>query len=456
MLSPTMKPPPSFLLSLLLFLLLLLTTTTSSSSSSTTTTNTTAAAKTLPPSPSPTSSPTPTPTPKPPITTPSTKPPITTPSTPSTLDPKQVRALQALNLPSKNPCSLYKCDSSRPFSHLLSLHLANCSDDISLSFTALKSLSTLQNLSFSNCPVAPIRFPNELTLSLHSFSCIHSLRHLTGIFLARFVNLTDLTISNVPVNTSGLYVIIGHMKKLKSLTISNASLTGYIPKHLHANLTHIDFSGNKLRGRVPTSVTLLDNLEILNLSSNGLNGEVPSEFGNLIALKNVSLASNSLSGSIPESISAIPGLVHLDLSSNQLNGTIPKFLGDMKGLRYLNLQNNNLHGVLPFNASVIKRLVVFKIGGNSNLCYNHTVLSSKLKLGIARCDKHGLPMSPPAAKDSSADDSESDSSDYDDDDSSQKGDHHHGPNKVVLGVAIGLSSIVFLIVFLVLLSKCCS
>ncbi|KAH7568745.1 hypothetical protein JRO89_XS06G0042200 [Xanthoceras sorbifolium] len=421
MLSPTMKPPPSFLLSLLLFLLLLLTTTTSSSSSSTTTTNTTAAAKTLPPSPSPTSSPTPTPTPtpKPPITTPSTKPPITTPSTPSTpstLDPKQVRALQALNLPSKNPCSLYKCDSSRPFSHLLSLHLANCSDDISLSFTALKSLSTLQNLSFSNCPVAPIRFPNELTLSLHSFSCIHSLRHLTGIFLARFVNLTDLTISNVPVNTSG----------------------------------------NKLRGRVPTSVTLLDNLEILNLSSNGLNGEVPSEFGNLIALKNVSLASNSLSGSIPESISAIPGLVHLDLSSNQLNGTIPKFLGDMKGLRYLNLQNNNLHGVLPFNASVIKRLVVFKIGGNSNLCYNHTVLSSKLKLGIARCDKHGLPMSPPAAKDSSADDSESDSSDYDDDDSSQKGDHHHGPNKVVLGVAIGLSSIVFLIVFLVLLSKCCS
>lgn len=100
---------------------------------------------------------------------------------------------------------------------------------------------------------------------------------------------------------------------------------------------------------------------------------------------------------------------------------------------------------------------MFKVGGNGNLCYNHSVLSSKLKLGIAPCDKHGFPLSPPPAKES-GDDSESDASDYDDsedDSSSRKEEHHHGPNKVVLGVAIGLSSIVFLIVFLVLLSKWC-
>ena len=156
-------------------------------------------------------------------------------------------------------------------------------------------------------------------------------------------------------------------------------------------------------------------------------------------------------------MSAIPGLVHVDLSSNQFNGTIPRFLSELKSLKYLNLANNEFHGVMPFNGSFIKRLVVFKVGGNSNLCYNHTVLSSKLKLGIAPCDKHGLPMSPPASKeDSSAD--ESSDSDYDDsdgNDSSHKKEDHHGPNKVVLGVAIGLSSIVFLIVFLVLLSKWC-
>ncbi|ESR62776.1 hypothetical protein CICLE_v10015277mg [Citrus x clementina] len=438
-----MSPPLPFLV----LLLLLLTTATITTVTSSGTTKPT---KTLPPASAPTSSPTPRPR------TPTPTPTPVASSHPSPLDPKQIRALQSLNIPSKNACSLYKCDSSKPFSHLLSLRLSNCSDDISLSSTALKSLSTLQNLTFLNCPIAPIHFPNDLSLSLLSFSCIHSLHHLSGVFLSRFVNLTDLTVTNVPVNASGLYVIIGNMHKLRSVTISNANVTGYIPKHLHSNLTHVDFSGNQLKGKIPTSITLLENLQHLNLSSNGLNGEIPSSIGDLIALKNVSLASNSLSGSVPESMASLTDMVHLDLSSNQLNGTLPRFFSDLKKLRYLNLQNNNFHGVLPFNASILEKLQVFKVGGNTNLCYNHTVLSSKLKLGIAPCDKHGLPMSPPPAKDNSSDDSENDSSDDDDsdDDSSQK-EHHHGPNKVVLGLAIGLSSIVFLIVFVVLLSKWC-
>lgn len=108
--------------------------------------------------------------------------------------------------------------------------------------------------------------------------------------------------------------------------------------------------------------------------------------------------------------------------------------------------------------SFIKGLEVFKVGGNSNLCYNHSILSSKLKLGISHCDKYGKPVSPPAAKDSSEDDSSDDDYDDSDDDdasSKHKKDQHHGPNKFVLGVAIALSSIVFLIVFLIVCSKCC-
>ena len=439
----SLPPKPPLFLPLLLLLLLLTTT----AEAATVTAN-----ATLPPSPSPTASPTP----------PTTRTP--SPSIHSTLDPKQLRALQSLDIPTaKDPCSQPSphnatiCDSSSPFRHLVSLHLSNCFSDLSLSYTALKSLSTLQSLSFTNCPVTPIRFPLDLALSLRSFTCIHSLKHLTGVGLAHFVNLTDLTVSNVPVNTSGLYVVLGNMHKLRSVTISNANVTGYIPKHLLFNLTHIDFSGNGLKGRIPSSITLLENLESLNLSSNALTGGIPSNFGDLISLKNVSLGSNSLSGAIPDSISAIPDLAHVDLSSNQLNGTIPKFFAEMKNLRYLNLGNNEFHGVLPFNLTFMKRLAVFKVGGNSNLCYNHTILSSKLKLGIAPCDKHGLPLSPPPAKDdSSGDDSGSDSSDYDDesDDSSSKKEGHHGPNKVVLGVAIALSSIVFLIVFLILLKRC--
>ncbi|KAK3035046.1 hypothetical protein RJ639_034836 [Escallonia herrerae] len=149
----------------------------------------------------------------------------------------------------------------------------------------------------------------------------------------------------------------------------------------------------------------------------------------------------------------MPGLVHLDLGSNQLNGTIPKFITEMKGLKYLNLEKNSFHGVMPFNGSFIKRLEVFKVGGNSDLCYNHSTISSKVKLGIAPCDKHGLPILPPPAKDSSGGGGGGGESSNDDysvgEEQGQKSEHHHGPSKIVLGVAIGLSSIVFLIIFLV-------
>ncbi|KAL7615823.1 receptor-like protein 51 [Lactuca sativa] len=387
-------------------------------------------------------------------------------STSSTLDPKQVRALQSLYIPTTHdPCTQPSfhnatvCDNGTPFRHLLSLRLSNCSEDLSLSTTALSSLSTLTSLSFVDCHVPIVHFPTSLSINLLSFTSINSLQRLTGVFLSRFSNLTELDISGDSIKASGIHIITSNMKSLNTLTLSNTNLTGLIPKHWYPKLSHMDLSENKLNGTIPTSLTLLENLRFLNLSSNQLTGEIPSTIGDLISLQNLSLSSNSLSGSIPGSISTISRLVHLDLGSNQLNGTIPRSINEMKGLKYLNLENNNFHGVMPFNASFIKKLTVFKINGNDNLCYNHSSISKKAKLGIAPCDKHGLPILPPPAADepsSSVDDLSS--GDYDDGGDSGKkkkgDDSDHGPNKVVLGVAIGLSAVVFLIIFLIILSKC--
>ncbi|KAJ8531528.1 hypothetical protein K7X08_026962 [Anisodus acutangulus] len=254
-------------------------------------------------------------------------------------------------------------------------------------------------------------------------------------------------------HASGTAIILNSMKNLHSVIMSDVNLTGFMPKHWHGNLSYIDLSVNKLKGKIPSSLTELENLVYLNLSLNELNGSIPESFGDLSSLQNVSLGSNSLSGSIPDSFAAISGLVHLDLGSNQLNGSVPKFISDMRKLKYLNLEKNNFHGVFPFNASFIKKLVVLKVGENSNLCYNHSTLSKKVNLGISPCDKHGLPMSPPPSKEINSDDSD-DSEDYADDESVQK-QHSHGPSKAVLGIAITLSSIVFLIIFLILLAKCC-
>ncbi|KAI3775464.1 hypothetical protein L1987_50041 [Smallanthus sonchifolius] len=385
-------------------------------------------------------------------------------STSSTLDPKQVRALQSLYIPTTHdPCTqpsfhnAATCDTGTPFRHLLSLRLTNCSDDLSLSTTALSSLSTLTSLTFLDCHVPIVHFPTSLSTNLRSLTSINSLQRLTGVFLSRFGNLTDLNISGDNIKASGIRIITSNMKSLTTITLSNANLSGLIPKHWNPKLTHMDFSGNRLSGTIPTSLTLLESLKFLNLSSNQLNGEISTSFGDLISLQNLSLSSNSLSGSIPGSISTLSRLVHLDLSSNQLNGTVLRSISEMKGLKYLNLEKNNFHGVMPFNLSFINKLDVFKINGNDNLCYNHSSISKKLKLGIAACDKHGLPILPPPAADepsSSADDMSS--GDYDDDggNDKKKSGGDHGPNKVVLGVAIGLSAVVFLIIFLVILSKC--
>ncbi|PWA94594.1 Leucine-rich repeat-containing protein [Artemisia annua] len=263
-----------------------------------------------------------------------------------------------------------------------------------------------------------------------------SLTPLTGVFLSRFTNLTQLTISGDNVKASGIRIITSKMKSLTNVTLKGANLTGSIPKDWNLKMTQMDLSNNKLNGTMPTSLTLLESIKFLNLSSNELSGEIPG------------------------SISGLKGLVQLDLGSNQFNGSVPRSIGDMKGLKYLNLEKNNFHGVMPFNASFIKGLSVFKIGGNDGLCYNVSSFSKKSKLGIAPCDKHGKPiLPPPASADepaSSADDMAS--GDYDDGGSDGKkkkgGDDDHGPNKVVLGVAIGLSAVVFLIIFLVMLSKC--
>ncbi|XP_071739680.1 receptor-like protein 51 [Rutidosis leptorrhynchoides] len=387
-----------------------------------------------------------------------------TSSSSTTLDPNQLKALQYLHISTTHdPCTLSTCDTATPFRHLTALRLTDCTADHRLSTAVLTALSTITTLTFYNCHIPVVHFPTILTTNLHSLTSINSLQRLTGVFLSRFHNLTHLYISGDPIKASGIHIITSNMKSLKSVTLSNAHLTGYLPKDWNPKLTYIDFSRNKLKGTIPTSLTLLKSLKVLNFSSNNLNGVIPNSFGDLISLENLSLSSNSITGPIPGSMSNIPGLVHLDLGSNQLNGVIPEFISEMRELKYLNLENNKFHGVLPFNESFIKSLEVFKINGNVDLCYKSSVFSKDIKFGIPPCDKHGMPILPPPATHEpsslAGDDGGSNGDNgggYGDDNLEKKSqvNDYRGPSKVALGVSIGLSSMVFLVIFSVLLFKC--
>ncbi|KAK6932714.1 hypothetical protein RJ641_002338 [Dillenia turbinata] len=167
---------------------------------------------------------------------------------------------------------------------------------IKLFFTL--SLSPDKNSSFappsSSSPSSPSPSPSSSTLDPKQLRALQSLNipttrdslvlHLHqkpqkaywGLAQEFGQILTELTVSGVTVNASGPSIIVGSMKKLRSVTI------------FHANLT---------------------DLEMLNLSENSISGEIPTSFGDLLSLQNVSLASLPLSGSIPDSMSAMPGLV---------------------------------------------------------------------------------------------------------------------------------------------------
>lgn len=228
-----------------------------------------------------------------------------------------------------------------------------------------------------------------------------------------------------PLSTTATILDLGTMKFQHSVIMSHTNLTKLLPQNWPSNLTSIDLSGEKLTGIIPISV------------------------GNLLHLQNLSLASNSLTGPIPIFLPALHELVQIDFSSNQLKGTVSKFISKIKNLKFLNLEKNKFHGVLPFNESFISRLVVFKIGQNHDLCYNHTTVSQDLKLGLFPCDKHGLPIAKPTAK-YSLNDCDCD----DEDDKPLKPQEHKHPRHVVLALAIVLSCVIFLIIILVFLSTC--
>ncbi|CAL4947425.1 unnamed protein product [Urochloa decumbens] len=389
------------------------------------------------------------------------------------LDPQQLVALRALGLGAHqhaDPCGAAaagamnaSCDAGSPFRRVTSLSLTNCSDTTSVSAAALEALApSLRALSFADCPAAPPRAlpPEQLASGLRAFSCTASLHHLSAVWLSHLANLTELTVADTPLATGSptaeLAVVVSHMERLERLTISRANLSGFLPHHWHCpNLTHLDLSGNRIAGDIPDTLTLLAGITHLNLSSNILTGQIPSSIGDLISLTTLDLSKNTLSGGIPDTVSTLPELEVLDLGSNRLNGSIPALLAEMRGLRELNLENNDFDGMVPFSAKFLSRLRVFRAAGNGKLCYNRSVLPAEAAVGVAPCDKYGFPVLPPPATARSERSADYDDGGGDGGEADAGADARGGPSAAVLGVAIGLSCLAFLVILLVCLCKVC-
>ncbi|KFK24379.1 hypothetical protein AALP_AAs64016U000100, partial [Arabis alpina] len=88
--------------------------------------------------------------------------------------------------------------------------------------------------------------------------------------------------------------------------------------------TTIDFSRNRLEGRIPESIGLLKTLIALNLSNNAFTGHIPLSLENVTKLQSLDLSSNQLSGTIPNELKTLSFLAYVNVSHNQLKGEIPQ------------------------------------------------------------------------------------------------------------------------------------
>ncbi|CAN6820887.1 unnamed protein product [Brassica oleracea] len=86
----------------------------------------------------------------------------------------------------------------------------------------------------------------------------------------------------------------------------------------------IDFSGNKICGKIPESLCFLKGLRLLNLSGNAFTSDIPQFLANLTNLEALDLSSNKLSGQIPPDFGKLSFLSYMNFSHNLLHGPVPR------------------------------------------------------------------------------------------------------------------------------------
>ncbi|KAJ7957318.1 putative Receptor-kinase [Quillaja saponaria] len=90
-----------------------------------------------------------------------------------------------------------------------------------------------------------------------------------------------------------------------------------------AFMNGIDFSHNKLVGKIPHELGNLTEIRALNLSHNNLTGHIPFTFSNLKQIESLDLSFNNLNGGIPPQLTELTTLAVFSVAHNNLSGKTP-------------------------------------------------------------------------------------------------------------------------------------
>eukprot|EP00253_Pinus_taeda_P006659 PITA_06659 len=163
---------------------------------------------------------------------------------------------------------------------------------------------------------------------------------------------------------------MGQLKTLGLIDISENNLSGRIPYSITSlqQLRYLDLHMNQLSDRIPKNVGKCVNLLMLDLSYNKLSGEIPptiASLANLALYFNVS--NNLLEGCLPLELRKMDMLQAIDISADRLIGNIPSGLASCKELEYLNLSWNALEGMIPVSFGEIQSLQDMDFSSNNLL-----------------------------------------------------------------------------------------
>ncbi|XP_021829031.1 probable leucine-rich repeat receptor-like protein kinase At5g49770 [Prunus avium] len=181
--------------------------------------------------------------------------------------------------------------------------------------------------------------------------------------------------------TSGLDKLL----KAKHFHFNQNQLSGTIPPKLFSSemvLIHVLFNGNKFTGEIPSTVALVQTLEVLRLDRNALTGTVPSNISNLTKVNELNLAYNNLTGPLPD-LNGMSSLHYVDLSNNSFDPSeAPSWFSNLLSITTIVLEFGALHGAVPENMFSITSLQQVKLKNNA---FNDTFnlgdsISSELQL----------------------------------------------------------------------------
>ncbi|KAL9165904.1 hypothetical protein ABFS82_06G200200 [Erythranthe guttata] len=179
-------------------------------------------------------------------------------------------------------------------------------------------------------------------------------RGLTGSLSPRLGDLRKLTVLILAgcSFTNSIPTELGNLSELTFLALNSNQLSGEIPASLGqlSNLYWLDLADNQLTGQIPVNPGL-DNLKVakhFHFNKNQLSGGIPGKlFDSDMSFIHVLLDGNQLVGSIPSTIGLVQSLEVLRLDRNSLNGSIPLNLNNLTNIIEMNLAHNKLIGALP-------------------------------------------------------------------------------------------------------------